>query len=511
MPVKTATGLPWSVTCPLLFVLVAGSCSPAQPLVIDFGGGLPEAAQVTGEVSLETATTHSGPAALRIGPGGEALIPVAAGDGFGTVSLWVYDSGFTLEGDAAKQRLFGPLWGLSNSADQRLCFGLIYAPYLSGNDSYGWISTAESGWNARRYARSPRAQGWRHFVFTVNNEAEIVVTVDGNEATGFDTITSRFLRGFNGIYLRGSAELHEPLIVDDIEVAWQAEPLAERTRPLPGEARALTGVEPLPLRPELVGAHPRLFFTADQIPALRERCATTHADFFVRLISGAEGYLGQMPPTDPSEVSTDQLMQQWAWWRLQTLAFAYVCTGDERYGRHAIDWMEIFASWEHWGSGEETDQSMGAANMLTGMACAYDWLYDLMTDDQRARFRGKIHEQVQRLCWLGFMDPTTAGYWKHEHQNNHMHHRLSGLLLGALAVHGEVPEAESYASYAAQQCRLVSKAFPPDGSNHEGPSYTAFGFSYVVRCFEALRHCTGVDLFAETPGLRHVPYFRAHL
>lgn len=492
------------------FICVASSVA-ALELSFDFEAGLPDDASIAGDVVIERTVVHGGEQALRVAPGAEITIPVSDESGFGTVSMWVYDSGLALDEEQATTRLFGPLWGLANRGNQYLCFGLIYAPYLAGNDSYGWISTAEGGWGSRRYARSPRSEGWHRWQFAVNNETEIIVTVDGVEATGFDTITSRFFEGFNGIYLRGSTDLAEPLIVDDIEVTWQAEPLTERLLPLPGETRALEDVSPLPLRGELRGQHPRLFFTADDIADIQARCKTTHARFFERLISGADSYLNQMPPTASSEVANDQLMQQWGWWRLQTLAFAWIATGDARYGEHAIEWMEIFASWEHWGSGEETDQSMGAANMLTGMACAYDWCWELMTDEQRERFRDKIYEQVQRICWLGFKDPTTASYWKQDHQNNHMHHRLSGLLLGALAVHGEVPEAEGYASFAADQCRLVSEAFPPDGSSHEGPGYMAFGYSYVIRCFDALRHCTGVDLFAATPGIAKTPIFRAHV
>ena len=38
----------------------------------------------------------------------------------------------------------------------------------------------------------------------------------------------------------------------------------------------------------------------------------------------------------------------------------YVVTADERYGRHALEWMEVFASWPQWGSGEETDFVLAA-------------------------------------------------------------------------------------------------------------------------------------------------------
>ena len=501
---------PISVAGVLTALAAFASIAPGQSLECDFEQGLPENASCEGDVALQQDTVHSGKQALRVAKGAEALIPIADEDGFGTVTMWVYDSGLSLEGEAAKARAYGPLWGIANSQEQRLCFGLLYAPYLAGNDSYGWISTAESGWGSRRYARSTRSPGWHEWTFTVNNETDIVVTVDGNEATGFDIMTSKYFRGFSGIYLRGSQELDEELVVDDLKVSWQREPLTERVRPLPGEKREPPDGLPLALKPELVGKHPRLFFVADDIPELRRRCGTTHTDFFERLISGADSYLEQMPPAAAGQCSNDQDMQQWGWWRLQTLAFAYVVTGDERYGRKAIEWMEIFASYEDWGRGGEANQSMGAANFLTGMACAYDWCYDLLSDEQREQFRDKLLWQVQEMCWRGFMDPQTAGYWKGDHQNNHRHHRLSGLLLGALAIHGEAPEAEAYASFAAEDCRQVAEALPPDGSNHEGPSYTAFGFSYVVRCFEALRHCTGIDLFATTAGLEGIPHFRAH-
>ncbi len=507
----TRLGFPVVLAVAAALATVARGAGENLQTSCDFEAGLPAGAVAKGDVTVQGDTVHSGARALRVGRGGEVLLPVSPADGFGAVTLWVYDSGLRLQGDAATTRAFGPLWGLSNAAQERLLFGLLYAPYLAGNDSYGWISTAEGGWGSRRYARSPRKQGWRQWVLRVNNQTDIVASVDGAEATGFDIMASKFFRGYNGIYLRGATDMDEPLVVDDIQATWQAAELTSRTRPLPGERRKPPNLAPLALKPELVGKHPRLFFTAADIPRLRERCRTTHKTFFDRLMGGAAAYLGQMPPANAGECADDQTQQQWGWWRLSTLSFAYVATGEERYGRKAIQWMETLCSYEDWGEGEEMNQSMGAANLLTGIACAYDWCYDLMTDAQRAKIRGKLLRQVGELCWNGFMDPNTAGYWKGDHQNNHRHHRLSGLTLASLAILGEEPEAAAYAAYAASEARQVADALPPDGSNHEGPGYAAFGHSYVVLLFDALRNCTGVDLFAACPGLALIPTFRAHV
>lgn len=483
----------------------------AEPRVFSFEDGLPAGAAASGEVTVVTAPVHEGTHAVRLGRGAELTLPVAATDGFGTVSCAVYDSGLALEGEQAKARLYGPLWGLANSAAQRLCFGLLYAPYLDGNGSYGWVSTAENGWGSRRYARVKRTAGWHVWKFTVTNETDLAVTVDGKPASGFDLMGSKFLRGFSGVYLRGSVDLQEPLLVDDVRVAWQAEPLAPRTRPLPGEKRAAPETPPLALRPDLAGQHPHLFFTAAELPAIRERCRGTHADFYQRLKSGADSYLGLQPPAQAAACSDDQALQQWPWWRLTTLAFAYLASGDERYGRKAVEWLDTFVSYPDWGTGEEMNQSMGAANALAGVACTYDWCYDLLSETQRQKVRAKLLRQVGEMCWAGFLDPATAGYWKCDEQNNHRHHRLAGLTLGALAIDGEEAEAAAYAGFALQEARKVAAAVPPDGSSHEGPSYQAFGYSYVVLTFEALRHATGQDLYAAAPGLRNIPWFRAHM
>ena len=494
-----------------VYLLSLCGCTCCLAQTWDFEDGLPPDAVVQGDVTVQTEVVHGGEHALRLGRGAELLLPVAAEDGFGRVSLWVHDPGPKLTADQARERLFGPLWGLSSSADERLCFGLLYAPYLSGNDSYGWISTAENGWGSRRYARARRSPGWHRWVFEVRNETDIGVSVDGEVASGFDVMTAKFFRGFSAIYLRGAVDTDEPLIADDIEVSHQSEPPARRTRPLPSEGRPAPDLAPLALKPDLAGAHPRLFFSQSDIPALRARCATTHRDFFDRLLGGADSYLQQLPPSAAADCSNDQDMQQWGWWRLSTLSFAYVVTGEERYGEKAVEWLDILTSYEDWGAGGEVNQSMGAGNMLSGVACAYDWCYDLLSAQQRESIRDKLLRQVGEMTWAGFMDPNTNGYWKADHQNNHRHHRLCGLTLACLAILGECPEAGAYAAFAAGDAEKVAAAIPPDGSNHESPSYMAYGFSYVVHAFDALFHCTGLDLFSRAPGLANAPLFRAHV
>lgn len=330
----------------MFFLLAAASLAvPAwaqapREIAIDLEDGRLDGWEIKGDVRIERIEAHGGRTCLRIGQKGEASLTIAPEDGFGTVEMWVYDSGFAREGDAAKERAYGPLWGLTNSAAERLVFGLLWAPYLSGNGTYGWISTVKNGYASRQYARVKRGEGWHRWEFIVTNETDIVVRMDEKyEATAFDVMTAAYHRGFNGVFFRGGIEIDEPLLVDDIRIAYQPEPLAPRTRPLPGEPWKPPDLEPLHIKPELVDEHPRLFFTAEQIPDIRRRCQTTHQSFFETLMSGAASYLKQMPPEKSADCSKDQDMQQWAWWRLGVLSFAYVATGERQYGEKAKQWL----------------------------------------------------------------------------------------------------------------------------------------------------------------------------
>ncbi len=190
----------------------------AQPAPVGFEEGDLGGWQAAGEIAITEERAHEGRRCLRIDPGAEAALPLAPADGSGRVAFWVYDSGLRREGAAATEYAFGPMWGLTNTAGNRLVFGIVYAPFLDGNGSYAWVSTAQNQWFDRWDSQVRRAEGWHRWEFSVTASNEIRVTVDGAvEATGFQAGPSRFDKGFSGVFLRAAADLGEPLFVDDIE------------------------------------------------------------------------------------------------------------------------------------------------------------------------------------------------------------------------------------------------------------------------------------------------------
>ena len=56
--------------------------------------------------------------------------------------------------------------------------------------------------------------------------------------------------------------------------------------------------QPVALKPELAGVHPRVFVTAKEIEALRVRARTTHKDEWARALKTL-ATVGQAPPPPP--------------------------------------------------------------------------------------------------------------------------------------------------------------------------------------------------------------------
>lgn len=180
---------------------------------------------VTGAVAAEAAKGRDGEgAALKVEPGGMAVLKLRDADGAGKVDIWVYDDLTSPEKPKAANRT-GPRWGLMQSDGRVLMVGILYAPYLGGNEGY----TATAGDGAKWFnqlqwlgvKRAPAA--WRKWTFDFDPEKGLRILVDGrdlNAAKRFDP-TKAGLKGFNAVVLYGDSgsDNKQTLYVDDVSVA----------------------------------------------------------------------------------------------------------------------------------------------------------------------------------------------------------------------------------------------------------------------------------------------------
>ena len=157
---------------------------------------------ISGAVSIDSAQRREGrPGALRVGPGGKALLKLRDKDESGRVELWVYDDGTTP--DNAKATRVGPRWGLVQSDGKLFTIGILYAGYLSGSEGYTASVCTEKDWLDRLFwlgmKRAPA--GWHKW--TINFDPEEGLQILHNDRPINVALDKTGLKGFSAIAIWG--------------------------------------------------------------------------------------------------------------------------------------------------------------------------------------------------------------------------------------------------------------------------------------------------------------------
>ena len=180
--------------------------------------------------------------------------------------------------------------------------------------------------------------------------------------------------------------------------------------------------------------------------------------------------------------------------RTTTLAFAYHMTRDRTYADAAIEEMLAVCRFKDWNPSHYLD----TAEMATAVGLGYDWLYDVISDDDKAEIREAIKKHAFET---GLEIYKKNGWWVTTH-NNWNEVCNCGLTIAALAVAEDEPElAEQIVNYALASIPNGLSVYQPDGVYPEGPMYWAYGATFSGMMIMALRDVCGDDFgLLKTPG-----------
>jgi len=284
---------------------------------------------------------------------------------------------------------------------------------------------------------------------------------------------------------------------------------------------AAAAVLPLPpleeVRAKLPQGHPRLFVTADALDEWREK---SRSDLMLRLIwsniqtsalSARFTPLPDEPPhCRPGGVWDVNLWRQYsittkAMNTTETLAFAYMMTGDPETGEAARKWMLHIASWDPKGATSAAVNDESSMPILYQMSRAYTWAYDALTPEDR-----QVIRDVMRIRGNEAYAILRNRKFENNPYASHAGRSLGFLGEAAIAFMGEIPEAQEWFDYVVRVFYAIYPAWGKDaGGWAEGHAYWT---SYMNRVFwfvDALRVATGLDLY-EKPFFKNTGTFKLY-
>ncbi len=268
--------------------------------------------------------------------------------------------------------------------------------------------------------------------------------------------------------------------------------------------------------------HPRLFLRPEDLPRLREQAQGPLKERLEGLVAECDRLLAKPPDTtEPPKYpeGTVRLSEEWRriWWgnRVRvvavtngaaTLAFTHLLTGDERYAREARRLLLEWAKWDPKGATGYRYNDEAGMPAAYYPARAYTWLHAYLSEADRETVRRVLAVRGEEIYnHLHGKQHTWKPYDSHA---NRAWHWLGEV---GIALHGEVPEADTWVSYAMTVFFTVYPAWcDADGGWHEGTSYWSSYVNRVTWWFDAMRAAFGVDGY-DMPYFSHAGDFALYV
>ena len=268
---------------------------------------------------------------------------------------------------------------------------------------------------------------------------------------------------------------------------------------------------PMPPMAELIARipkqHPRLFLRPEELEQIRRDIKGPLRERWQQLVRDADRLVANPPPSDEPlkyepgwKLGDPQWLERW-WGNREkviktldgaaTLAFAYMITGDKKYGDVARRLMLAAAAWDPKGSTNHFYNDEASMPVVYLMSRAYTWGYDALSESDRATIRASMAVRGQDIFDHLRRSPHT---WRpYDSHHNRAWHKLGEL---AIAFMGEIDEAPKWLEHTVNTFYCCYPVWSDDdGGWHEGASYwSAYQYKHTW-WLDVMKSALGIDGF----------------
>lgn len=244
---------------------------------------------------------------------------------------------------------------------------------------------------------------------------------------------------------------------------------------------------------------PWMFVTGEKIDGLRSLDEVRSgiqdghaAELWKRLVAKVEEEMQQEPIAVREQNRAFHVVATTAN-RITDAALVALVTSERRYADAALLQIEALfdpEQWPEWAdkahvqAGLKADLRHGQFARALGMA--YDWLYGLLTDEERQRFL----EGLDRCAIQPFEAGVEAGVHWVNRQSNWMTCVVGGFGILGMALGPDHPDSEWLVELARPRMQRYMSIFGPEGEFNESVQYSG-STVYVVDYFLAERYASG--------------------
>ncbi len=251
--------------------------------------------------------------------------------------------------------------------------------------------------------------------------------------------------------------------------------------------------------------HPRIYLAADDWESLKQRLEQPPLNAWYASLQSKAAKMLVEPPVEHVLIGPRLLdKSKTALLRISTLAGLYRLDGDKKKLERAKKELLTVCAFADWNPSHFLD----VAEMTHGVALGYDWLYQDLSESERATIRKAIVEKGLKPGLKAF---EKGDFWT---KCNHNWSQVcnGGLTVGALAVAEDEREiAEQIIGKGRTSIEIPMHSFGPDGGWAEGPGYWNYATSYNVFYLAAIKSALGTDFgLPKAPGFAETGLFRIH-
>lgn len=178
---------------------------------------------------------------------------------------------------------------------------------------------------------------------------------------------------------------------------------------------------------------------------------------------------------------------------IRHLAIAGKVLENEAYLARAKEWLLSACTWEIDGATSRAYTDEWAFRVNVALAWGYDWLNDLLSEEERTLVRHHLLERTRQ---------TADHLIKHANihlfpYDSHAVRAVSAVLIPAcITMWDEEPEAREWLDYSIE---FLSTVYTPWGDSQggwaEGPHYWMTGMAYLTEAANLVRSYFGIDLY----------------